>query len=175
MNTKLSLENKITLAENNLQRVNDWISVSDSKIGIIIAFQVGTIAFFTTKGSEIKTIILTNQMGFFEWMLYLSILAFIVFTTISIIYSLRALYPDIQIRKPSLFFFGSIASRKIEDFKKEFAILSEKEILEEINDQVHINSTIAQAKMERIRISITNFLIGTLFLLVTLLLLPWLK
>ncbi len=114
-------------------------------------------------------------MGFFEWILYLSVVTFIVFITISIIYSFKALYPDIQIRKPSLFFFGSIASKKIEDFKKEFATLSEKEILEEINDQVYINSTIAKVKMEKIRTSITNFSIGAFSLLITLLLLPWLK
>lgn len=171
----MTIEKRISLAENNLQRINDWIVNSDSKIGVIITFQVGIVAFFTTKGSEIKNIILTNQMEFLEWILYFSILAFIVFVTISIIYSLKALYPDIQIRKSSFFFFGSIASQKIEDFKKEFATLSEKEILEEISDQVYINSTIAKAKMERIRISITNFFVGTLFLLVILLLLPWLR
>lgn len=171
----MTSDKKISLAENNLQRVNDWIANSDNKIGIIIAFQVGVIAFFTTKGSEIKTIALTDPIGFFEWILYLSVVSFIAFITISIIYSFKALYPDIQIRKPSLFFFASIASKKIEDFKKEFATLSEKEILEEINDQVYINSTIAKAKMEKIRTSITNFSIGVFSLLITLLLLPWLK
>ncbi len=45
----MNLTNRIELAENNLQRTNDWIANSDSKIGIIIAFQVGVIAFLQQK------------------------------------------------------------------------------------------------------------------------------
>lgn len=167
--------NRIELAENNLQRINGWISNSDSKIGIILAFQAGVIVLLTTKGAEIKSIIQKDSIGLLDWILYLSIVLFIWFIANSVFRSFKGLYPDIKIRNQSLFFFASITSKKVEDFKKEFASMNEKDILEEINDQVHINSTIANAKMGNIRASIINFYIGAIFWLLTLLLLPWLK
>ncbi len=172
---KISINNKVELAENNLQRVNEWIANSDTKIGFVITFQIALVAFLATKGTEIKNILLKKNIFLVEIILYFSIFLFIFFIIKSMIYSFRTLFPDITIRKPSLFFFASIAQIKEEEFNNNFKSMSEEMTLDELNSQVYINSTIANKKMISIRIAIVNFVIAAAFWLISLVLLPWMN
>lgn len=152
--------NKIELAENNLKRVNYWISNSDSKIGIILAFQAGITAFLTTKGIEIKKIITTQAFDALHFILYLILILFLFFLIKSIFHAFKSLYPNISNREQSLLFFGNIASMGINKFKREFSSLTQENAIEELNNQTFTNSQIAVAKFKNVQESIKSFLFG---------------
>ncbi len=161
---------KLTLAENNLQRVNYWISNSDAKIGIVLAFQGGLTAFLTTKTSDIKQIITTQSFDISHLILYISILIYGFLLIKSVFSAFKALYPDITTRELSVFYFGSIAQMGATKFKKQFKSLSEEEIINELSDQVCINSKIALDKFTYVKSSIKSLILSGIFWVIILIL-----
>jgi len=65
-----------------------------------------------------------------------------------------------------MFYFGHVASIKFIDYFKSFTKLSEPEIKEQIVEQIHANSLIANQKMRSIQKSIRSLFILVFFLII---------
>lgn len=163
---------KIELAQLNLSRITGWINNSDSKVAIISVFQVGLIAFLINHINSIVKIIAAKTFGWPQFFLYFSIILFSFFLIKSIFKSFKSIYPDIEIRETSMFYFGSIAKQGQNKFVKEFEELKDEEILKQINSQVYINSQIAFNKFKSVKQSIKNLYVSVIFWIFTLVLIP---
>jgi hypothetical protein len=173
--SKLTEKQKIEAAEKNLERITAWISASDTKTGIVLAFQGGMVAFLSTKGKEVADIFHVNGLASETSVLAVLLLMFTIFLLWSVCTAFKALYPDTKLREPSPFFFGSIAVMGQEKYKQTMQLLTEEKMEEELNNQVHINSEIASNKFKNVRVSIKALLAASIFWLLILILLPTLS
>lgn len=171
-NNLLPIPQRVVVAEKNLERVISWISNSDAKIAVVLAFQGGMIAFLSTKGKEIVDVLASYTRAPAYDLLLVSLISFVCFFSWSVYAAFQALYPDIKFREQSPFFFGSIASMGQIKYKQTMRSLTEETAEEEINDQVYINSEIATAKFNNVKISIKALLAASIFWLFILILLP---
>ncbi|MBU3979270.1 hypothetical protein KJ980_06080 [Patescibacteria group bacterium] len=172
----MTTDKKISLAENNLQRINQWILHSDQKVGVALIFQAGLPAFLaTSKADDVKKIITSPIFDLVHFVLYVSLLLFVFFIFKGIFCSFKALYPDITVREASLFFFGSIANQGLNRFRREFSALTDVHAEEDINGQVFINSQIAVKKFSNVKESITCTLYSAIFWFVSIILISYLK
>lgn len=167
-NKLLPPEERLKIEEENLRRVIKWVLAGDAKIGIILAFQAGFIAFLATKGAEIKGILSVNQINNTSAPLVLALLIFLLASFSSIKEAFHGLFPDIKIRGVSLLFFGSIPILGLEKFKQNCQNLSYEEYEEDLLSQIYINSSIASAKFNHVKNSIKSLLVAGVAWLVSL-------
>ena len=158
-----NLSVKVELATENLNRLIDWIKHSDNKIALINIFYAGLITFLINKTGDIVKIIKNNTFGWLQFILYFSIILFFFLLFKSVYKSFKALYPDIEMRDSSMFYFGSIAKQGKERFNKDFNELEDEEVLNQLNSQVYINSQIAFNKFECVRQSIKSLYACAIF------------
>lgn len=159
MDDKSRIENALK----KISRFDFYINSTNTKASIILAWNgivIGTI--FLKYGQVIS---LYNA---YLWSYYLSnvLLVLIGIASIfSIVYVFDVIYPflkekdNINTREGgnnhgSLFFFGSIAKRSCETYIKEEYASSEKDVLEDVLEQVHILSKGLFDKMNKLRASI---------------------
>lgn len=154
---------KIEIAENNLERVINWIKHSDNKITVINVFQTGLTAFLINKISDITKIITLKTFGWPQFALYFSIILFIFFLINSVYKTFKSLYPDTESEETSMFYFGSIAKQEKNKFIKDLRELNDEEILSQLNSQVYINSRIAFNKFKNVKQAINNLYISIVF------------
>lgn len=151
-------------AYQSLEMVNSWINNVDSKvsyalafIGVIIGFVFiqGTPKAFTniSQADEITCRMLLESI--LVVLLYIASFLAIVFLVLAIIARTQ-----FQTSKRSAFFFGTIANEEKNSYVERVTKMSEKEIIEDILGQVHINSGICLRKMKLYNIGITFFTIS---------------
>ncbi len=162
--------NKLQLAQENLDRIIHWIQNSDSKATVINAFQVGLTVFLINKSPDIIKIIKNSPFGWFQFLLYFTIILFAFFLIKSVFECFSALYPNIEPKESSMFYFACIAKYGQQKFIKEFRELNDKETLDQINSQAYINSQIALKKFENVRKSIQSIYISGIFWIIVLVL-----
>jgi len=165
-----NLSVKVELATENLNRLIDWIKHSDNKIALINIFYAGLITFFINKTGDIAKIIKNNTFGWSQFALYFSIILFTFFLIKSVYKSFKSLYPDVESREPSMFYFGSIAKQGQNKFIKDFKELNNEEILNQLNNQVYINSQIVISKFENVKQAINSLYVSIVFWFISLLL-----
>lgn len=161
--------NRIQLVESNLERVIGWIRHNDGKIAVINAFQTILVGLFIGKLDDIICIIKYYPFDLTQYILCTSLILFVAFYTLSLRYVLRSLYPDIKPLEPSHVFFGGIAQMQREEFSKEFEKLSDSNLIDEMNKQIHINSQIAVYKFKNTCLSIRYLMLASISLLTTIL------
>lgn len=138
-----------------LELTNYWIGNVDTKASLGLAFIVALLAIiFYNAGTmpvafenlstaiEEETVSCSTIIGaFLVAVLYLTCLA-------SIIMFFLAIRGRIQTNgtKKSMFFFGTIATLPLNDFKAKTIDMKDKELTKDILEQVHINSRICSAK-----------------------------
>lgn len=154
--TRISPSDKIQLAEENLKRVASWITHSDQKVGISLLIQGGLLGFLTTTRAEDIKKIISQPFDLLHFVLYLLLILFIFFILKGGFYSYKALFPDVQSRESSLFFFGSIAGMGLTQFKREFSQLTEDAVEDQLNNQTFITSQIALSKFQNVKAVISN-------------------
>lgn len=150
---------KTELYEKKLDRTLGWISNSDSKIGYVLAFNGVMIGLMINRVPEIIKLmgkgfsISSLTFGFFS-------IAYLLIFSVSLYYGFKVVFPDIEERKESYFFFGSIAKMDKKKFKEGIKSMENEEIENQLLDQIYINSTIAKQKFENIQKSLKALLIG---------------
>lgn len=147
---------RVEIAKWNLQEINSWIKNADAKIAVAMTFQVGLIVVFVAEIKEIIKIFTSTSITFVQ-IISLIFLSFFVYNLHkSIINIFAALYPDIDVRGRSLFFFGNITKIDKEKFKALFSTSSIKELQDDLLNQVYINASIATRKFTSLRSGIQS-------------------
>lgn len=151
-------------AYQSLEIVNSWINNVDSKVSYALAF-IGVIIGFVfiqgmpkafaniSQADEITYRILLESI--LVVLLYIASFLAIAFLVLAI----RA-RTQFQTSKKSAFFFGTIANEEKNSYVERVTKMSEKEIIEDILGQVHINSGICLRKMKLYNRGIAFFTIS---------------
>lgn len=171
----MNIEKKNRLAQDSLARINLWISHADQKIGIALLFQAGLVAFITTSKFDDVRKILSQNLDLIHFLFYSSLVLFAYFIILAAFYSFKALFPKTTSNYDSLFFFGSIINRSLDQYKKEMISLNEEDVMEDLNTQVYINSQIANSKFKDIKKAIVNTGLASIFWTIILIMASYLK
>jgi hypothetical protein len=145
--------------------INGWIKFSDTKAGAISAADIAILAMLFSKFADYNNFIFSHQ----------SVELFLVFSVVcgvlSIVFSTVSLCPKVNASSyKSLIFFGSIANNydnynkyKIEVGSK---LRDDRDLLDQIAEQVWINSRIACDKYSKVRWAMCFFLIMLILIFV---------
>ena len=148
----------------SMGHVTSLIKASEIKAGLILSFYGILLNFiYQSAASVIAT-------GAEHFVLYVLAALWFAATAISIFYSVRCFIPRIEGKfSPNVFFFGDVISKfgDVKEFSKIFSEVSldEKELFEQLGEQIYIISKIAAWKFRNVKRSITFLAIGLASLL----------
>lgn len=164
--------NDVSTKENaykKLEIVNFWIENIDNKISFILAFIGIFIGFIISKGTPnafknisnvaIKDILTLNFGQIFSVLLVISMYLMAISCLILLLLALKGridgkIYKEHKLKTVSLLFFGSIANMNYSSYKEKCEKESEKELINDINSQIYINSKICDYKFKLYNLSI---------------------
>lgn len=162
-----------------LERTDLWINNSDTKISYLFAVLgiVATIIFTNNSIIEIiknsiKNLLKLDKQDIENILSLIVIITFInllIFIVRSIYFLFKASTARINvndINKDSILFFGSIASKTIEEFKEQINNQTEEELEEDIVEQIFINAKICNEKMKNYNKAIKNLKIAMLIFII---------
>ncbi len=165
MNNKVSKED----VYKNLEIVNSWINNIDLKASFILAF-LGMLlgAILCSDNLEVLKNFISvpiNTMSFIEILKTIVIILLISISLISAVLLILTLLARTKIENmpKSHYFFGNISNSDRRDFLKEFKKLNDNSIINEILNQVYVNSKICDYKSKLYNKSI-NLIIITIVL-----------
>lgn len=141
--------NDLQFLQAELSRVSEWIQFADKKAGFIGVFYSAILGLLITKRDEIFI-----QLFWHGDCLYgLLLLALLIVLGVGAYHLLSTVSPQLKNGNTdrSLFFFGTVAKMKIEDYLKDIKELTEEDAQREVAEQIHTNSVIANAKMASVR------------------------
>lgn len=148
--------------EKTLNRIHEWIRAADQKISIFLAFEGIIITLITLPVSSwVKG----------KYLLFDSIILSLLYFSFSLltygfIKILFALSPVLRQKQGDSFtYFGDIAKVKFESYKNRINKTTQKDYKNELLEQIHIVSKIANRKHLNFRDSLLLFCLGILFLL----------
>lgn len=130
-----------------LKRVSEWVRFADSKMTVVAGFYAWAIWWVLSVKDKIPTI---------ECWSIVLIMLFWLWVVVGIIFLSKSLFPTIssKISSESCFYFGSVSKMKFIQFSKKFSKMTEKDICEQLSEQIFTNSEIADYKMKNIRCAI---------------------
>ncbi|MBX3037796.1 MAG: hypothetical protein KF758_12875 [Anaerolineales bacterium] len=172
MSTTKEKLNVLEIAEHNLDRTINWISIIDSKALFMLTLILALLGYIFTKFDTSINLLFTlynNQKNIlFAIILTLLIVEMIGFI-VSAVYLILIIYPK---RLPytqqnvSLFFYETISKMPIVNFSKDFSSLKINKALEQINDQTYNNAKVVKNKFDQLSISIKwfSFSLATFFI-----------
>jgi hypothetical protein len=145
------LAERISWAEQNLQRQLDWIGRHDARTAVILGLDIAMLGFLAT---EIPAI---NR-------LHSGPLFFAAISTLTLLISLASIYssqyPRTSSPNDSLVFFGTISAFTRENFSSNFCTRSEREHFNDLCDQAHINASIISKKFEALKLALVFLLVS---------------
>lgn len=157
-------------AYKTLEIINSWISNIDTKVSFSLALigVLSTLIFNSELPSAFKRISEVSKLGELNGgdvigailVAILYILSFI--SIISFMLSITARVKS-ENNNPSIFFFGSISSMSLSQYKQKINEMSVNNIVEDLQEQIYTNSKICIKKVK-------FYNIGSKFLLLTILL-----
>jgi hypothetical protein len=170
-------DEKIEIATQTLERNIDFVKKCDDKASFTLAI-VGVILSIVFSDDRIASMmkLLFKELNYLDnfdidntlIILYL-ILTFLVLllTIIGVIYLISVFYPQIKgSTRKSLIFFRGICDQ--EDYFQCFKTVRKHELLDDLIDQINVNSQIALKKYKRFNIGFLLSLIGlSIFILLT--------
>lgn len=139
-------------AYRTLELTNSWVGNVDTKISFALAL-VGVLSAFVFKGGLPTAF--QNVIDKGSWSLITGgdvisvvIVALLYLASLStIIFLLLGMVARIKTNGDSLFFFGTIGAKKLEDYEKKILHFEEEHILKDLIEQIHTNSQICKKKM----------------------------
>lgn len=184
-NTK-NASDELEYALNVLDRVDMWIGSCDNKLGILMGI-IGVVLTICITSDSINSflVFIKNlyvrvegskdiQATFF---LFLVVIA-VVLWALAAYFLVKALFARIntenfgqeQLHNESNIFFGSISSRKYNDFKRSFLSQTSDDKISDVLSQIFINSNIAQIKYKYYNRSLLFVIIASLYTVILLIL-----
>ena len=140
-----------------LDITNSWIGNVDTKASLGLAFIVALLAIiFYNAGTmpvtfqNLSTAIKKQTVSCCTIMGTLLVAGLYLTCLVSIVMFFFAIHGRIKtnVTKKSMFFFGTIATLPLNDFKSKTMDMNDKELTKDILEQVHINSRICSAKFK---------------------------
>lgn len=157
-------------AENYWYLINylrDLIKASEIKAGLVLSFYGLLFNFFFQFSDALFT------QAAEDWIVYIFMIFWFVFSFISIYFSFRCFMPQIEDKfDKTVFFFGDILSGygNIKEYVEELNRVSSKRQLlnDQLGEQVFVNAKITAAKFRNVNLSIKylSFNIGLLFIFI---------
>ncbi len=160
---------KLSFLQSELNRVSEWIQFSDKKSAFLSVYYSGIFFGIITY----KENVISSILSFKSW--YLCLYNLLILLTIGlfivgIFYLISSVFP--RLKNPntdkSLFYFKSIAKLKLIDYFSEIEKLTEEDTKKQIAEQIHINSIIAEQKMNNV-INSTKCLLALIIFIFTIL------
>lgn len=150
----LSMENKNYTREDaykTLNMINEWIRSSDTKTSILMTmvalFSSLSISMFET----LKNIISFSANPFLSTIIVIVFVLYIFLFIVIFYFSFISLVARIcikNINSKSLFFFGNIADLEKNEFIEKTSKIVDKDIINDLKEQIVINSKIAKMKLK---------------------------
>lgn len=166
--------------EQSLDRVNAWIGNCDQKAGFLLAI-IGVLIAIIFSSDFSQSIVDTivnpyreyirnpelNEFRPIRFIYFIFIVISIIASFVSIIFALLSITAAIDIKKykkddgnselvdNSLLFFGSISSKKYNDFRE----MSDVSYEDDLKSQIFINSNICTRKFKRYNFSLISFIV----------------
>lgn len=166
--------------EQSLDRVNAWIGNCDQKAGFLLAI-IGVLIAIIFSSDFSQSIVDTivnpyreyirnpelNEFRLIRFVYFIFIVISIIASFVSIIFALLSITAAIDIKKykkddgnselvdNSLLFFGSISSKKYNDFRE----MSDVSYEDDLKSQIFINSNICTRKFKRYNFSLISFIV----------------
>ncbi|WP_223170128.1 Pycsar system effector family protein [Maribacter aquimaris] len=146
--------------------VSNLIKASELKAGLILSFY-GIILNFIYQSAE--TVLRSDAN---PTPLYILTTLWFLATVISVFYSVRCFIPKLEGNyDDNVFYFGDVINKfgTIKEFSKKFydVSINEKEVFEQLGEQIYINSKIAAWKFRNVQRSIRFLVISLVLLFVT--------
>lgn len=134
--------------QSELTRVSEWVQFADKKAGFAAIFYSATLGFLATQRDQIftKILLLTEPYTTIYTVVFICLLALLVVGSYFLLTTISPRLTNKHTDK-SLFFFGTIARMKIEDYRDAMAELNEEGARRQIIEQIYTNSVIADVKM----------------------------
>lgn len=147
------MKNKIIDMEDirkNLEIVHHWISLADNKASFLLAiatlFLSGSIVKLPNIEIFIKYLFFCNNI-FLTSAIFFLLITHITSIIITFIKLIKIIKPKIESGKnSSLIYFSDISNMSLEEYKKKIKKCSNKEMKDNLINQIYINSKIAKKK-----------------------------
>ena len=144
-------EERIRIAEDNLNRVLDWVSRIDAKSSVVLGINTAMLGALASLAPaphlwSTRTVVLGTIS-----------LVFLV-ATFTCIYFVN--YPRTKGPATSLNFFGGIAGRTFREYETAFMKFSPTEHLSDVLEQCHRNVEIVNLKFAALKLAYRSLLIG---------------
>jgi hypothetical protein len=133
---------KIDYLEKELSRLLGWIQVADSRMALVLPISTAMLG-------AIAVLSPTVDLWTAKPAITCSFAAF--FLVLSLIFSAFASFPRVEGPKGSVIFFGGIVAREIDQFRQSVNALNESSYQDDLINQCHINSQIANKKFTWVR------------------------
>lgn len=170
-------------AENVHEQVINWTNNCDTKTSILLALEGVLLSVFFTSDFVLKVLSAIGKNFITYWkniphkgqfdLLSLVIIISFVLTMFFIVKALwkqiKVLYPDVKLseeNEQSLIFFNSIDKMNIETYMKKINETSDKELVEDRINQIHICSQICAKKFSNYTSSIKCLRVGCVCIVV---------
>lgn len=136
-NSEIPIEDSISHAEKELDRLLGWVRAAEPRLALVISMStamLGALAVFAPRATEWTFFGITSTV--------LSVLPLL----LSLIFSGVATFPRTQGPGGSLIFFGGIAKCELGDYKDQMKALTPERHLNDLLNQCHRNAEIATKK-----------------------------
>lgn len=145
--------NQTEYLEKELNLLLGWIQAADTRISLVLPLSSAMLGTIAALAPEIdKWVILSAIAASFATF----------FLVLSLIFSAIACFPRIDGPKGSMIFFTGITSRELAQYKKDVSTFSEKNYIDDLSNQCHINAQIANIKFSWVKRSMACLFIAAL-------------
>ncbi len=155
-------------AYQSLEMINTWISNIDTKVSFALALVGVIIGFVMEMGmpasiQKVCELSDDTKLTCIDIISVIIVLLLYMVSFLSIICFLLAIIARVKNlnHTKSIFFFGSIGKMSFPNYKDRVKQLTEQEIIEDLEEQIHTNSQICIQKVKWYGIGI-NFLVATI-------------
>lgn len=145
-------------AENTLKDIHGWIKSSDTKFSILLGV-VAVLFGLTTEVFKSLPYIANNEFSATVFFVALFTALYLLSTVTTLLICLIGLFSRLKPNRDSCLYFGCIANKNLSVFKQSILSQTEEEKLDDLLNQIHINSIIANKKMKLFNYAIVSAII----------------
>ena len=151
----MSIQEKLDLAEKNLEWLLEWIGRFDNKTSVILALNTGMLGVLAS---------FAPPLHIWTPVVYVTTIISLLSLGLSFLFVYLGMFPQTSGPRSSLLYFGSIAKIPILKYQQDFAKQSVEEHLNDVLEQSHRNSEILNGKFKFLKLAYCTLLIS---------LIPW--
>ena len=149
----------ISINENNLERVHDWVRTADQKAGFTLTITLAMLGLsFASIDPAVNVIVESVKRGQYYWLIVASLTTLF----ISYLYSgLKAIIHLLEVVKPttqsttkreSPLYFGTISEMELDRFQTTMRKYDIRAIIDDLSDQAYVGAMIAKDKFDKLEI-----------------------